>query len=375
MHFYPSNEGEPKRSRGLEKVEGLERDDIERDELERDDIESDGLAKHPNDVKCENEESSSARANGSSVCMPTGDPDFRALNGKKKSSRKGSNPTEGKLKEGNHKGDHKEKDRKESHVENKQSAINASAINPDALAVNLKANRTVDEIEQKTELKNDTNRNPADPHAPMQFNKDYSLSPYQNAAYNKLLSQRLAKVPSTNQTSLPQRNDTKANDKSSSQPDGRSNGQSNIQPDDRSNDLPNTQPNIQPIDQSNEKSKNESSFDLNKPASDESTKSSNKSSYRSLGGGAMPTGRTLAQIGQFKAGAMGLISSVVGLNGFGVRNDQASATITATNPDVYTTSGSHMLTMLCMTTVCTPSGQVDLVNTMEFSQVICGLLG
>lgn len=89
----------------------------------------------------------------------------------------------------------------------------------------------------------------------------------------------------------------------------------------------------------------------------------------------MPTGRTLAQIGQFKAGAMGLISSVVGLNGFGVRNDQASATITATNPDVYTTSGSHMLTMLCMTTVCTPSGQVDLVNTMEFSQVICGLLG
>lgn len=234
------------------------------------------------------EKSASPKADGQPVCALTDDSAFRKLNGKETS------------------------DESKSRVEDKRSGSKADD-----------ANRTVDKI--KSEAAGD----PTGLQAPMQFNKDYSLSPYHNAAYSKLLSLRLAKRfrANTNQTSSSKRADANS--------------------------------------QSNERSKSKSLFDLNKQANNETDKRSNNPFYRS--GGAI-AGRTFAQLAQFKAAKMALIGQVLGLNGFGVRNEQTAATCTATNSEVFTTSASHMLSLLCMTTVCSPSGPVDLVNGMEFGQ-------
>ena len=135
---------------------------------------------------------------------------------------------------------------------------------------------------------------------PVQFNKDYSLSAYQNAAYYKLLSMR--------------------------------NSHTN--------------------------------------ASKIHTPDANQSQFYRLAAIAGAASTALNTIGQLQVGRMSLIGNVLGLNSFGIQPQQASATWTSQNPDLFMTSNSYSTTMLCITTVCTPPVPTDLVNTMEFIQCV-----
>lgn len=73
-------------------------------------------------------------------------------------------------------------------------------------------------------------------------------------------------------------------------------------------------------------------------------------------------------IGQIKMAKLSLINSIVGLNAFGVKDEQTSSVCSIANRDLFVSSGSHTVSMLCMSTVCIPSSVVDIVNNYEFAQ-------
>ena len=78
--------------------------------------------------------------------------------------------------------------------------------------------------------------------------------------------------------------------------------------------------------------------------------------------------------GQFKAAKLGLIESMNGLNSFGVKTDEITVTSSISNKESYVSTNSHLTSILCMTTVCTPSTKVDMVNNFEFVQCTLGCL-